>query len=104
MNTTNLGFDQLGTNLFNATVTMFKNVDGPANTITSDFTFGIIPIILGIMIFSRTKHLGKSAFGMLLALTLLTVFNLTSSTYNMAMFLGVGLAITLSILNMINGK
>lgn len=56
------------TQIFNSSISVYTNSGTQGSNLVSSFVFGIIPLILGFMIYSRYQKMGPALFVVLLAM------------------------------------
>lgn len=108
------GFDQLigtnKTNLLNASVEAWKNAGRELNATTglpvrpdipgmgAAIMFGMIPFVVGAIIYNRNQDLINSSLGMLLSVGALHVFKLIEGPFLYALYIITVLGLALSIM------
>ncbi len=71
------GMDQIGTNVFNASLTAWKAA--AVQGLAAEIVFGFLPLLIAGMIFMRTKHVAVSLFMIGIVSGGLQTFELLSS-------------------------
>lgn len=99
------GYDQLigdgSINIFNASLEVWRN--SAAQGMAMDLTFGMLPVLLLVVVYVRTRKIGTALFVGLVSTWGLRALELSSSrvtiTLTVVFALGLGMALAYALLN-----
>ena len=98
---TNWGIDQIGDNLFNASLTAWKATPGG---IGADLAFGFIPVMLAVIIFVRFKEILPALFAMGLTTAVLHELGALSYVATNMMYLITVIGLTVNFMIWLKNK
>jgi hypothetical protein len=108
----NWGFDQVGDNLFKASLTAWKNAGGAMSAagetgkigLASDLSFGLIPFLLVFILYIRTGRPILSIFVLGLASATLQTFGLISTIMAGMYYVITGFALTIYFMTWLKNR
>ena len=104
------GFNQIGSNLFNGSISAWKNAGGAADGSTGKvglalyFSWGLVPFMIFLIVYVRTKKPIPSIFSLGLSTAVLQTFGLMPSLLAGAIYLITGIALAVFFMGWLKNR